>query len=224
MAELRRGSQTLQQQWREMHIFALLGAIRIAMLWFSEALEGLKRELGIGLSQISAHLGVVMRTPLLVVYALILFLLYGQLLRGKRIAPQVLDALGVWVMVSLFIHFAKINLLMLTNAVNPKLLLGQVITYLLFFVLAWGWIFWRLDRVAGPADQQIVSLPVDASSVGGSFDYYYSSLMSILEGKASQFNGVSRLGKILVAVHSLMVLDLAAIALARFYQLVQKSI
>jgi len=99
-----------------------------------------------------------------------------------------------------------------------------VITYLLFFVLAWGWIFWRLDQVAGPTDQQILTLPVNASSAGGSFDYYYSSLMSILEGKASQFNGVSRLGKILVAVHSLMVLDLAAIALARFYQLVQKSI
>jgi hypothetical protein len=223
MAEWRRGSQTLQQQWREMHVFALLGAIRLAMLWFSDALEGLKRELGIGHSQIAAHFGVVMRTPLLVVYGLMLLLLYGQLLRGKRIAPQVLDALGVWVILSLFIHFVKINLLMLTNAINPKLLLGQVITYLLFFVLAWGWIFWRLDRVAGPADQQIVDMP-SASSDRGSFDYYYSSLMSVLEGKTSRFNGISRLGKILVSVHSLMVLDLAAIALARFYQLVQKSI
>ncbi|MFM7641758.1 MAG: hypothetical protein ACKO45_09440 [Cyanobium sp.] len=73
-----------------MHLFTLLGAIRIAMLWFSDALEGLKRELWIGLSQITAHLGVVMRTPLLVVYALILFLLYGQLLRGRRM-PRVLE-------------------------------------------------------------------------------------------------------------------------------------
>jgi hypothetical protein len=48
--------------------------------------------------------------------------------------------------------------------------------------------------------------------------------MSLLEAKASKFTGVSRLGKLLVAVHSFMVLDLAAIALARFYQLLQKSI
>lgn len=38
---------------------------------------------------------------------------------------------------------------------------------------------------------------------------------------ASQFKDVSRLGKILVAGHSLMVLDVAAIALARLYQPVQ---
>jgi hypothetical protein len=40
----------------------------------------------------------------------------------------------------------------------------------------------------------------------------------------SEFTGISRLGTLLVALHSLMVLDLAAIALARFCQLVQKSI
>jgi hypothetical protein len=98
-----------------------------------------------------------------------------------------------------------------------------VITYLMFFVLAWGWIFWRLDRIAGPEDQQIVDVPA-AVSESGSFDYYYASMMSLLQGKMSGFHGVSRLGKLVVAVHSFMIVDLAAIALARFYQLVQRSI
>jgi hypothetical protein len=223
MVQLRRGSQTVQQQWGELHVFALLGAIRIAMLWFADALEGLKGQLGMDLSQLAAGFGVMMRTPLIGVYALVLVLLYGQLLRGKRIAPLILDGLGAWVIANLLAHFAKINWLMLSDAVKPQLLLGQVITYLLFFVLAWGWIFWRLDQLAGEADQHIVDVPRAANN-GGSFDYYYSSLMSILEARTSKFTGVSRLGKVLVAVHSLMVLDLAAIALARFYQLVQKSI
>jgi len=223
MVQLRRGHQTVQQQWGELNVFALLGGIRIAMLWFAAALEGLKGRLGVDVSQWAARFGVVLRTPLLGLYGLVLVVLYGQLLRGKRIAPLILDGLGAWVIANLFVHFAKINWLMLSDAVEPKLLLGQVITYLLFFVLAWGWIFWRLDRVAGEADQQIVEM-ASADKSGGSFDYYYSSLMSILEARISKFTGVSRLGKVLVAVHSLMVLDLAAIALARFYQLVQKSI
>ena len=223
MVQLRRGHQTVQQQWGELNVFALLGGIRIAMLWFAAALDGLKGRLGVDVSQWAARFGVVLRTPLLGLYALVLVVLYGQLLRGKRIAPLILDGLGAWVIANLFVHFAKINWLMLSDAVEPKLLLGQVITYLLFFVLAWGWIFWRLDRVAGEADQQIVEM-ASADKSGGSFDYYYSSLMSILEARISKFTGVSRLGKVLVAVHSLMVLDLAAIALARFYQLVQKSI
>jgi hypothetical protein len=223
MVQLRRGHQTVQQQWGELNVFALLGGIRIAMLWFAAALDGLKGRLGVDVSQWAARFGVVLRTPLLGLYALVLVVVYGQLLRGKRIAPLILDGLGAWVIANLFVHFAKINWLMLSDAVEPKLLLGQVITYLLFFVLAWGWIFWRLDRVAGEADQQIVEM-ASADKSGGSFDYYYSSLMSILEARISKFTGVSRLGKVLVAVHSLMVLDLAAIALARFYQLVQKSI
>ena len=224
MVQLRRGPQTVRQQRGELHVFALLGAIRIAMLWFADALEGLKGRLGTDISQLEAHFGVMLRAPLLGVYVVVLVVLYGQLGRGKRIAPRILDGLGVWVIANLFAHFAKINLLMLSDIVKPKLLLGQVITYLLFFVLAWGWIFWRLDRVAGNADQQIVEMP-GAATNGGSFDYHYYSLMSIIDARRmSEFTGISRLGKLLVALHSLMVLDLAAIALARFYQLVQKSI
>jgi hypothetical protein len=224
MPQWRRTSQSLREQANEVHVFALLGAARIGMLWFSQALESLKDGPGDDFARLASDFGVVMRTPSLLIYALILMLLYGQLLRGKRISAGILDALGIWAVISLFVHFVKVNLLMLTGVVDPKLLLGQVITYVLFFVLCWGWIFWRLDHIAGPEEQQIIEVP-SASKEGGSFNYYHDSLMSILDGrKMSLFIGISRFGKVLVAMHSLMILDLAAIALARFYQLVQKSV
>jgi hypothetical protein len=221
---LRRASQTLREQANEVHVFALLGAVRIGMLWFAQALESLRDGPGDNLARRASDFGVVMRTPALLIYAVVLMLLYGQLLRGKRISAGILDALGIWAVISLFVHFVKVNLLMLTAVVDPKLLLGQVITYVLFFVLCWGWIFWRLDRIAGPEEQQIIEVP-SASKQQGTFNYYHDSLMSILDGrKMSLFIGISRFGKVLVAMHSLMILDLAAIALARFYQLVQKSV
>lgn len=224
MPQLRRASQSLSDQLHEVHVFALLGAVRIAMLWFAQALDALKGGPGGKFAFFASQLGTVIRTPALIIYALIVLMLYGQLLRGKRISPVVLDALGIWAVINLFVHFLKINLLMLTGVVDPRLLLGQVITYVLFFVLCWGWIFWRLDRIAGPEEQQIVEVP-SASTQGGSFNYYHDSLMSILDGRRmSLFIGISRFGKVLVALHSLMILDLAAIALARFYQLVQKSV
>jgi len=224
MPQLRRASMSLRDQLHEVHIFALLGAVRIAMLGFSQALTSLKGGPGAIFVPFASHLGVVMRTPALLIYAVLVLILYGQLLRGKRLSPALLDALGIWAVISLFVHFVKINLLMLTAVVEPRLLLGQVITYVLFFVLCWGWIFWRLDRIAGPEEQQIVEVP-GASKEKGSFNYYHDSLLSILDGRRmSLFIGISRFGKVLVAVHSLMILDLAAIALARFYQLVQKSV
>lgn len=224
MPQLSRASQNLRDQRHEVHVFALLGGIRIAMLWFAAALDGLKDEPGLRVGLLASPFAGVIRTPLILIYTLLLIILYGQLLRGKRISPVVLDALGLWAVINLVVHFVKINLLMLSGAVEPRLLVGQVITYLLFFVLCWGWIFWRLDRVAGPEEQRIVDVP-GASNQVGSFNYYHESLMSILDGKRmSLFIGVSPFGKLLVAIHSLMILDLAAIALARFYQLVQKSV
>jgi hypothetical protein len=221
--ELRRAPQSLAQQLREVNVFAALGAIRIAMLWFAGALDRAAGVPGALPADWAGTVGAALRAPVIGLYLLGLVALYGHLLRGRRIAAPVLDGLGIWATFNLLFHFLKINLLMLSNAVHPPLLLGQVITYLMFFVLAWGWIFWRLDRIAGPDDQQIVDVP-SAVSESGSFDYYYASMMSLLQGKISGFHGVSRLGKLVVALHTFMIVDLAAIALARFYQLVQRSI
>lgn len=224
MPQWNRSSQSLRDQLHEVHVFSLLGGIRIAMLWFAGALDGLKSGPEAKFAASASLFAEVIRTPLLLIYTLAVIILYGQLLRRKRIPPWLLDVLGLWAVFNLVVHFVKINLLMLSGAVEPRLLLGQVITYLLFFVLCWGWIFWRLDRLAGPEEQRIVDVP-GARNQAGSFYYYHESLMSILDGKRmSLFVGVSRFGQLLVAIHSLMILDLAAIALARFYQLVQKSV
>ena len=90
-------------------------------------------------------------------------------------------------------------------------------------MVAWGWIFWRLDRIAGPGEQSV--LVASEGRLGqGAFDYYYLSLMALLAQKITLIQGVSKLGKIIVALHSFMLLDLGVIALARVYQLVQRSI
>ena len=224
MPILRRSRQSASDQRTEVYMFTLLGAIRIAMLWFGGALDVVRNRLpfhsGASLERLSAAL----RGPAVIAYALILLVLYGQLLLRRRpIPPLVLDLLGVWVVVNLLLHFAKINLLMVSVVRAPALLLGQIICYLLFFVVAWGWIFWRLDRVAGPSEQRILAA-TEGSLGHGSFDYYYLSTMALLAQNSPPFQGISRLGKTMVALHSFMLVDLGVIAVARVYQLVQSSI
>ncbi len=221
--DVRRAPQTVAQQFREVHVFAALAAIRIAMLWFAGALDRVAGVPGALPSGWAGTMGAALRMPLIGLFLLILIALYAQLLRGRRIAAPWLDGMGLWAVLNLLVHFLKVNLLMLTDSVSPHLLLGQVITYMLFFILAWGWIFWRLDCIAGPEDQQIIAMP-EAVSRSGSFDYYYVSMMTLLQGKIGGFLGVSRLGKLVVALHAFMIVDLAAIVLARFYQLVQRTI
>jgi len=51
-----------------------------------------------------------------------------------------------------------------------------------------------------------------------------ASLMSIVRRSHSEVLGKTRNGRMLVAIHTFMVLDLIAVALGRFYQLIIKMI
>ena len=64
----------------------------------------------------------------------------------------------------------------------------------------------------------------DAGDQLSMFDYYHASLMSIMRRSHSEVIGKTRNGRMLVAVHTFMVLDLIAVALGRFYQLITKMI
>jgi hypothetical protein len=96
-------------------------------------------------------------------------------------------------------------------------------TYLVFFVLAWGWIFWRIDWVGQSKPGGVIEV-ADAGDHLSMFDYYHASLMSIVRRSHSEVIGKTRNGRMLVAIHTFMVLDLIAVALGRFYQLIIKMI
>ncbi len=106
----------------------------------------------------------------------------------------------------------------------------KVVTYILYFAFTWAWIFWRVDCLAVGQSSRVVELEgIDPSVRVSWFDYYHTSFMALLKivhssAQGSTFVGVSKFGRSLVTVHSFMVFDLAGIALARFYQLVQKSL
>ncbi|MEI6031299.1 MAG: hypothetical protein WCQ20_09065 [Synechococcaceae cyanobacterium ELA739] len=56
------------------------------------------------------------------------------------------------------------------------------------------------------------------------FDYYHVSLMSLVRRDRPEVSGLARTGKIPVAFHTFMVLDLIGLALGRFYQLITRMI
>ena len=232
--DLRRGRTTQRDQWYELHTFAILGAIRVAMFQFAGAIDAAKISNGIKINQVlhisAADFGNAARNPALVVCILLISSLYVVLLRRAAIPGFVLDGLGCWAVANLVVHFIKVNYLLLTDSSNPRLLIGQVVTYLLYFAFAWAWIFCRVDSLSVVQSPRVVELEgMDPSDRVGWFDYYHTSFIALLKivhssAKGLNFVGVSKFGRTLVGIHSFMVFDLAGIALARFYQLVQKSL
>ena len=121
------------------------------------------------------------------------------------------------------IEFILLNALLFTPAVSPRLLVGQIMVFIPCFVLTWGWMIWRIDFLGRQRPQQIVALPGELEPIT-SFDYYHTSVISIVNNGSSKFKGITRTGRAFVLIHSLMLLDLLGLIIARLYALVQKMI
>ena len=99
-------------------------------------------------------------------------------------------------------------------------LLGQIVLYLPYFVVCWGWFFHRLDWVGRGQPGQILQL-TDLSPTHelGRFDYFHSAINTLLNKSKPTIAGVSRRGRIAVLIFNGMVLGLYTVAFTRILQL-----
>ncbi|MCX5943847.1 MAG: hypothetical protein NTZ53_00735 [Cyanobacteria bacterium] len=161
--------------------------------------------------------------PLALLFTISFPLFWLALLLGKRVPRWLFDAVGSWYSLRLMIEFILLNALLFTPAVSPRLLVGQIMVFIPCFVLTWGWMIWRIDFLGRQRPQQIVALPGELEPIT-SFDYYHTSVISIVNNGSSKFKGITRTGRAFVLIHSLMLLDLLGLIIARLYALVQKMI
>jgi len=219
-----KGSRTNSEQVKEGLALSLLALLQIAIsgLFLKDA-QGFVAQSGNPLIvSIDAFMQALVR-PLGILFIVSFPLFWLALLRGKLVPRWVFDAVGIWYCLRLLMEFALLNALLFTPAVSPRLLVGQIIVFIPCFVLTWGWIMWRVDFVNRASPQQVVSLPDEMEPIT-SFDYYHTSVISIVNKGSSKFQGVTRTGRFYVLIHSLMLLDLLGLIIARVYGLVQKMV
>ena len=157
---------------------------------------------------------------------LILFIsLLGWLASGRRLTRQVLDLWAAFLILRFGVQFLLINALIFTPTVSISLLMGQVILIIPAFILSWGWIFYRIDFIGKSRPQTIIQLQREEPPIT-SFDYYYSTITSIVDwGVAtSAIKGITRGGRILVTIYKISALDLIGLTLGRAYQLFQSNL
>jgi len=219
-----KGSRTNSEQVKEGLALSLLALLQIAIsgLFLKDA-QGFVAQSGNPLIvSIDAFMQALVR-PLGILFIVSFPLFWLALLRGKLVPRWLFDAVGIWYCLRLLMEFALLNALLFTPAVSPRLLVGQIIVFIPCFVLTWGWIMWRIDFVNRASPQQVVSLPDEMEPIT-SFDYYHTSVISIVNKGSSKFQGVTRTGRFYVLIHSLMLLDLLGLIIARVYGLVQKMV
>lgn len=149
-----------------------------------------------------------------------------SLWRGTGPPRWSFDVLGIWFALRLVAEYLTINGLIFEGSkVEPGVLLGQIVLYLPFFVITWGWIFHRLDLIDQEQPGRMVKL-TDADQMSGitSFDYYHASISTLLNKGKPTIVGVSRRGRLLVLLYLGMVLGLYALTFARILQLTRSML
>jgi hypothetical protein len=143
---------------------------------------------------------------------------------AKRPLPRIIfDFFGALFVFRLLFGFVFVNVLIFLPAASPPLLLGQIVAYLPFFVMMWGWLMWRVDCSGQESPQQIIAISGVHEPIQ-SFDYYHASANCLINQGKSGFQGVTKIGRFLVLIHNLMLLDILGIAFVRAYGLLQKML
>ena len=224
VAWIAKGSRRNSEQIKEGLALSLLALLQIAIsgLFLQDAKDLVAQSGNPLITGVDSFMQALVR-PLGVLFIVSFPLFWLALLRGKLVPRWLFDAVGIWYCLRLLMEFALLNALLFTPAVSPRLLVGQIVVFIPCFVLTWGWIMWRVDFVNRASPQQIVALPGEVAPIS-SFDYYHTSVLAIVNKGSSKFEGVTRTGRFYVLIHSLMLLDLLGLAIARVYALVQKMI
>lgn len=128
--------QRLIQQAKEVGVLAFLFLVRLCMNNFVDALTSSANQPLHGLKNELHSLGLYLRGPTNVIGGAVIGYAVFSLVRGRLIPRKFLDLLGVFVVINLVFHFFKINVLLFTPPGPPNLLLGQLVTFVVYFIVA----------------------------------------------------------------------------------------
>ena len=154
---------------------------------------------------------------------LILFPLAYLFFHSKRPAwtRQYLDFLGVYVIIRLVIQLIGLNVLVFDSVTSRFLLISQVLFFLPYSLLIWGWVYWRLDTIARERNRPLFRLDCEGIAPPRPVDYFVASFSSVFSASINAIKGNSARARILILFHGLMIYDVMGITLSRAVALIQ---
>ena len=150
---------------------------------------------------------------------LVALILSGKQLRGTR---RYLDAIGIYIVARMFIQLFGLNLLLFDTVTPGIALITQLLLFLPYSLLVWGWIYWRLDKFADSTDRRYFQLDCNRDNPRP-IDYLVASFSTVFSASISAIKGRSARAKVLIIIHGFFVYDLMGLMLSRAIALVQSK-
>ena len=146
----------------------------------------------------------------------VMFFLLPAMGKSNRL---LLDVLGFFLIARTVIGFLMLNLLIINPLSDNMLLLRQFLCFMPALILAWGWLYWRLDQGARRHGRQLLLFPEDCPNdirePLSTFDYYYHSAMVAFIFELSEVEPLTKPMKLLFLLNAGMMLDLVGLVLTQ---------
>ena len=133
-----------------------------------------------------------------------------------------LDILGIYFVARMTIQLIGLNILVFDFTTSRFLLITQLLFFLPYALLVWGWIYWRLDTSAGRKRRQLFRLDIEGENPRP-IDYLIASFSSVFSASINGIKGRSARARVLILLHGLVIFDVMGLTLSRAVALVQNK-
>jgi hypothetical protein len=214
-------SRTAPERWEAGFFLSLFSLLVFQVVLFDIDIRALNVLRGAIAIFASVDAAVLTRLSYVIVPAIVLPLVY---LLACRVRPfwsrRFLDAIGAYLIVRMVMQLIGLNVLVF-DLVTPRfVLITQLLLFLPYSLLIWGWIYWRLDRMAGSDGRRFFRLDLEGKAARP-IDYLVASFSSVFSASISSIKGNSARARILILLHGFMIYDIMGLTLSRAISLVQ---
>lgn len=156
--------------------------------------------------------------PLLIVPLACLIIYHGRSVWARKY----LDSIGIYFAARMFLQLVGLNLLVFDRESPRFALITQLLFFLPYSLLIWGWIYWRLDNFASDTNHRYFRLDCERDNPRP-IDYLVASFSSVFSASINSIKGRSARARILTIVHGFVVYDIMGLTLSRAVALIQSK-
>lgn len=159
--------------------------------------------------------------PVVAIVMNILIVLAAVKSPEARWSRSIYDTFGIYFITRTAMQLIGLNVLVFDTTSSRFLLISQLIFFLPTLLLIWGWIYWRLDRLAQSRGRVLFRLDHEHERPRV-IDYFVASFSTVFSASIPGIKGASARARMLILLHGFMIYDVMGLTLSRAVALVQR--
>ena len=219
---LERFRQQSRQKWETFYFLAIWALLVIQLMYLQAEYNELHQlhPLVLMYVRVARFLVHIYGPPFFITELMLLLIAYSRDVQS-RLARRIYDFYGVYYIIRMLIQFTGLNILVFDDTSSRFLLITQLIFFLPYSLLIWGWIYWRLDQLGRAHGRALFRLDHE-SEHPRVIDYFVASFSSVFSASISNIKGCLARSRVLILLHGVMIYDLMGLTLSRAVALVQR--